>query len=228
MALLNRTDRKKSEELRDIAKSKKTKLTLGDLIIPFASAAAFAILSFAVFIPMVRSAFEYRGEMKVIEGKIEQLKKLDEQLKRIDEDVLRDDVLTAKKVVPNILLVSDLVYYLDNLAKSLSLEISKLASSDALDSVSGPIAYEGEYNNIISFLDEAQNVSPYMLRLENVELSSSRRENNSDVWEIELTVSGYYIADGSGEKIDIYSPFQPYTEYEDIVEVFKVKTENRL
>ncbi len=90
---------------------------------------------------------------------------------KLDEAVqANQDVVTSREVIPKILLVSDLVYYLDtSLATSLNLEISELSSSDSLDAVSGPLGYKGGYDNVLSFLDQAQNVSPYMLRLENAE-----------------------------------------------------------
>lgn len=229
MGLTNtKTEKKRREEFNVIAeKKRKSKLTLGDLIIPLASGAVLIILSFAVFVPMVKSAFEYLGEIKVVQGKIEQMDKLNKQLDRLEENQLNEDVLTSREVIPTILLVSDLVYYLDNLAKSLNLEISKLSSSDSLNSVSGPVGYEGEYNNVLSFLDEAQNVSPYMLRLENVEVSRRANEEEVDTWNIELRVSGYYMADEK-EEPNIYANFQLYTDYNDIVEIFKVKAANKL
>lgn len=229
MGLTNtKTEKKRREEFNVIAeKKRKSKLTLGDLIIPLASGAVLIILSFAVFVPMVKSAFEFLGEIKVVQGKIEQMDKLNKQLDRLEENQLNEDVLTSREVIPTILLVSDLVYYLDNLAKSLNLEISKLSSSDSLNSVSGPVGYEGEYNNVLSFLDEAQNVSPYMLRLENVEVSRRANEEEVDTWNIELRVSGYYMADEI-EEPNIYANFQLYTEYDDIVEIFKVKAANKL
>ena len=104
---------------------------------------------------MVKSAIEYLGEIKEVEAKIEQLDKLDKQLTKLDEVQANLDVVTSREVIPKILLVSDLVYYLDTLATSLNLEISELSSSDSLDAVSGPLGYKG-YDNVLSFLDQAQ------------------------------------------------------------------------
>ncbi len=213
----------KREEFDVITRKKNvTRLTISDLIIPIASAIVFVILSFAVFVPMVQSAIQYLGEIKEVGSKIEKLDKVDKQLLKLDEIQITEDVVTSREVVPKILLVSDLVYYLDNLATSLSLEISELSSSDSLDSVSGPLGYKGSYENVLSFLDQAQNVSPYMLRLENIEVSRSENEQDGEVWDISLNVSGYFIAEDNKEP-DIYANFQPYTEYNDIVEIFRIK-----
>jgi len=229
MALVtSQTEKKKKAELQKVVEKRGSKkLTISDLIIPIASSIVFIILCFAVFIPMVRSAFEYMDEMKEIDQKIEQLEKLSKQLDQLDENQLSDDVLTSRTVVPNTLLVSDLVYYIDNLAKSLNLQISKLSSADSLNSVSGPLGYEGEYTNVIDFLDKAQNVSPYMIRLENVKLSRKNKNDGKDNWSIDMIVSGYYISD-SEEEPSIYSNFKPYTEHSDILEIFREKARSTL
>ena len=229
MALVtSQTEKKKKAELQKVVEKRESKkLTISDLIIPIASSIVLIILCFAVFIPMVRSAFEYMDEMKEIDQKIEQLDKLNKQLDQLDESQLSDDVLTSRTVVPNTLLVSDLVYYIDNLAKSLNLQISKLSSADSLNSVSDPLGYEGEYSNVIDFLDKAQNVSPYMIRLENVKLSRKNKNDGKDNWSIDMIVSGYYISD-SEEEPSIYSNFKPYTEHSDILEIFREKARSTL
>ena len=229
MALItSQGERKKKEELKDVvAKRGSKKLTISDLIIPIASSLVFIVLCFAVFIPMVRSAFEYMDEMKEIDQKIEQLNKINEQIDQLDENQLNEDVLTSRMVIPNALLVSDLVYYVDNLAKSLNLQISKLSSADSLNSVSGPLEYDGEYTEVINFLDRAQNVSPYMLRLENIKLSKKNKNDGKDNWSINMTVSGYYLADSKKEP-NIYGNFKPYTQDNDIIDIFKEKAKNRL
>ena len=229
MALVtSQTEKKKKAELQKVVEKRGSKkLTISDLIIPIASSIVLLVLCFAVFIPMVRSAFEYMDEMKEIDQKIEQLDKLNKQLDQLDESQLSDDVLTSRTVVPNTLLVSDLVYYIDNLAKSLNLQISKLSSADSLNSVSGPLGYEGEYTNVIDFLDKAQNVSPYMIRLENIKLSRRNKNDGKDNWSIDMIVSGYYISD-SEEEPSIYSNFKPYTEHSDILEIFREKARSTL
>ena len=229
MALVtSQTEKKKKAELQKVVEKRGSKkLTISDLIIPIASSIVFIILCFAVFIPMVRSAFEYMDEMKEIDKKIGQLEKLSKQLDQLDENQLSDDVLTSRTVVPNTLLVSDLVYYIDNLAKSLNLQISKLSSADSLNLVSGPLGYEGEYSNVIDFLEKAQNVSPYMIRLENVKLSRKNKNDGKDNWSIDMIVSGYYISD-SEEEPSIYSNFKPYTEHSDILEIFREKARSTL
>ncbi len=227
MGLLQQDNKKKAQLEKEVLskKIKQTKLTFADLVIPLASGALFIILSFAVFVPMVKSAFEYLDEIKVTKEKIEQLEKLDKQLNRLDENQLNEDVLTARQVIPKVLLVSNFVYYIDDLAKSIQLRISELSSADSINGVTGPLEYSGTYDNVIAFLDDIQNVSPYMIRLENVEVSARNDTSGAEVWAISLQVSGYYLADNEKEP-SIYAAFQPYTEYNDIVEIFKKKAES--
>lgn len=228
MALLaEKSTKARQEEFDAITRKKKvTKLTIGDLIIPIASGIVFIILVFAVFVPMTKSAMEYLEEIKEVDSKIEKLEKVDKQLQELDEIQTNEDVITSREVIPKILLVSDLVYYLDTLATSLNLEISELSSSDTLNAVSGPLGYKGSYESVLSFLDQAQNVSPYMLRLENVEVSRGNNLGNAVIWEISLNISGYFISEGTKDP-DIYSDFQPYTKYNDIVEIFRLKAASK-
>lgn len=216
---ISQSKKRKDEEVAVISeKLKRTKLSFSDLVIPIASGVLFLVLSFAVFIPMVSSAFEYLDDIKDTNEKIEQLTRLNKQLDLLDENQINEDVLVSRQVIPKILLVSNFVYYLDELAKEKSLTISELSSSDSINGVSGPLGYTGSYDNVIAFLEEVQSVSPYMIRLENVEVSAKKDE----IWGISLRVSGYYILEPE-EEPSIYADFQPYTEYEDIVEIFKTK-----
>ncbi|KKP65560.1 MAG: hypothetical protein UR61_C0018G0010 [candidate division WS6 bacterium GW2011_GWE1_34_7] len=218
----SQSKQKREQEMAAVSqKVKKTKLSFSDLVIPIASGILFIILAFAVFIPMVTSAFEYLDEIKETNEKIDQLEKLNKQIDSLDDNQLNDDVLTSRQVIPRILLVSNFVFYLDELAKEKSLEISELSSADSINGVSGPIGYTGDYLNVIAFLEDVQSVSPYMIRLENVEVSAKEEGD----WSISLQVSGYYILEADKDP-DIYAPFQPYTEYEDVVEIFKRKAES--
>ena len=218
----SQSKQKREQEMAAVSqKVKKTKLSFSDLVIPIASGILFIILAFAVFIPMVTSAFEYLDEIKETNEKIDQLEKLNKQIDSLDDNQLNDDVLTSRQVIPRILLVSNFVFYLDELAKEKSLEISELSSADSINGVSGPIGYTGDYLNVIAFLEDVQSVSPYMIRLENVEVSAKEEGD----WSILLQVSGYYILEADKDP-DIYAPFQPYTEYEDVVEIFKRKAES--
>lgn len=220
--ITSQSKQKREQEMAVVSrKLKKTKLSFSDLVIPIASGILFIVLAFAVFIPMITSAFEYLDQIKETNEKIDQLEKLNKKIDSLEDNQLNEDVLTARKVIPKILLVSNFVYYLDALARDRALRISELSSADSINGVSGPLGYVGEYQNVISFLEDVQSVSPYMIRLENVEVSANKEGD----WSISLLVSGYYLSEDK-EEPNIYASFEPYTEYEDIVEVFKKKAES--
>ena len=232
MALANRTNDNTTKELAAIEeKIKGSRLSFKDLFIPIIVAVVLLILSIAVFIPMIQAALAYQQEIKDTDSKIAQLNNLDKDLAQLNDNDLSDNVILAKSVIPKILKVSDFIYYIDTLAGQKNLVIRELSAGDMGGSllptqdsgagVSGPISYMGAYDDVVSFLEEVQSVSPYIVRIQNVEVS----HQSSDRWSISLVVSGYYMADRNG-KVDIYRPFKPYTEYQDILDIFKKKAQN--
>lgn len=232
MALASRTNEKTSKELAVInEKIRSTRLSFGDLIIPIAVIVVLLVLSISVFVPMINSALGYQSEIKETDSKIEQLSGLDDKLALLDENQLNDTVVLAKSVIPKILKVSDFIYYIDTLARAKGLVIRELSAGDMggtlLPSensgagVSGPISYMGDYENVISFLEEVQSVSPYIMRIQNVEVVHQA----TGKWSISLIVSGYYMADRAGDT-NIYRPFKAYTDYQDILNIFKEKAKN--
>jgi cell division protein FtsL len=232
MALANRTNEKTNKELAAISeKIKRSRLSFSDLVIPIIVIVVLLVLSISVFIPMINSALEYQREIKETDNKIKQLNNLDDKLALLDENQLNDTVILAKSVIPKVLKVSDFIYYVDTLARDKSLVIRELSAGDMggalLPSeesgagVSGPISYIGEYTNVVSFLEEIQSVSPYIVRIQNVEVT----HQNTGQWSISLIVSGYYMADKTGN-VNIYRPFKAYTDYQDILDIFKTKAGN--
>lgn len=232
MALASRTNEKTSKEIGLInEKIKGSRLKFSDLAIPIIVVVVLLFLSIFVFIPMINSAFEYQREIKEVDKKIKQLTSLNTQLASLDQNNLNDTVVLAKGVIPKVLKVTDFIYYIDNLAKEKGLLIKELSAGDMGGSlfatqssgagVSGPVSYEGDYTNVVLFLEEVQSVSPYIVRIQDVEVAHLATEK----WRISLNVSGYYMADKSGDA-DIYRPFKSYTEYQDILDIFEAKSKN--
>jgi Tfp pilus assembly protein PilO len=227
MALASRTGRKSKELAYISEKIRGTKFKTADLIIPIVVLIILIILSVFVFVPMVTTAMDYQREIKDKKESIVQMRKLVTSLENMDENQLTEDVLIAKGVIPRVLKVSDFIYYIDNLAREKGLVMRELSAGDALRpgqeqsgaGVSGPISYTGEYVSIVSFLEEVQTISPYIIRLQNVEVGKSAE----DLWHVNLRVSGYYMRDRTTSNINIYAPFRPYTDYPEILEVFREK-----
>ena len=216
-----------------VERLKKSKLNIGDVIIPLVVIIVLVLLSIFVFIPMVSSAIEFRRESKEINAKMETLADLEEGLNSIDETTLEEDLIVAKKVIPSTLKVSDFISYIDTLATGKNLTERELTASDVKvvtggDSdnpdytyaVNGPLGYAGSLESILEFLNELQTTSPYVISIEDISL----REGSGDLWNVSFTITGYYMPD-STESVDLYYPFSAYTKYGDIIEIFREKAE---
>ena len=124
----------------------------------------------------------------------------------------------------------ELIYYVDNLAKEKGLLIRELSAGDMGGAVSqaesgagvsGPVSYVGDYQSVVGFLEQVQVVSPYIIRLQNVEVAAL----TTGQWSISLNLSGYYMA-ARNAVVDLYKPFRPYTDYQDTIDIFKAKAES--
>jgi hypothetical protein len=212
-------------------RAKKSRLRLSDLIIPIASAIVLLLLSIFVFIPMISTAIDYRRELKEVNEKLAKLDNLEKSLNEIDDSQLVNDLLIAKKIIPNVLQVSDFVYYIDDLAKSKNVQANEITAGDVNVGggedqvqeslgVSGPLSYSGQYSDILEFLDEIQGYSPYLVTLKGISMSS----NTKGTWSVDFSLTGYYIPERDREP-NLYAPFTKYTQFSDIIDIFSVRVE---
>lgn len=211
-------------------KISKTKLKFTDILIPILVVTVLILLGIFVFIPMIKGALAVKSEYKEIKNKEKQLEQLEISLNNLDETKLQTDLVNAKNVIPKTLKVSSFIYYIDNLAfeKNLSSEeISaadiKIGGNDTKKSeyilgVSGPLAYSGTLENVLSFLESLYSASPYIISVENISLSESNKE-----WKVELNVTGYYVPENIDD-FNLYGQFTPYTADENIVKIFESKS----
>jgi hypothetical protein len=228
--------KKTERELEAISdKVKASKLKIQDIIIPLSVGLILVLLALFVFIPMVRSAMEFRSEYAEIKEREDQLKVLEDTLKKIDEETLQVDLSNAKEIIPRNLRVSTFVYYIDVLAAEKSLTSRSLSAADTQVTVrqagqkredgrtylgvSSPLTYSGSLDDILSFLDTLYSASPYIISIHNVSLRGTEQD-----WRVTMSVRGYYVPE-SEFKVDIYAPFELYTKHESILEVFRQKRE---
>jgi hypothetical protein len=230
---------KPSETKREIEglseKIKDTRLTIKDLLVPLSVLLILVLLIIFVFIPMVKAAISFRGEYKSTVERLEELEKVEEKLREIDETTLQTDLINAKLVIPQTLRVASFMSYIDNLAREKNLSSSSLTAGDSQTSVirkseqeegetrvyfgvSSPLNYGGELSNILTFLDNLYEASPYVISISGVGL----RKGGGDKWEVNLNVMGYYVPE-STMKTNIYKDFESYLEYQDVVEAFSQK-----
>lgn len=215
-------------------KIKNTRLKIKDLIIPIIVSMILLFISIFVFIPMLKEAFNYRTELKEIKSKQEQLIKLKQSIGSISEDQLNDDLIEVKSVIPRTLKVASFLYYIDELARLKNLTSDKISASDVnigivdknkqqdsnqYKGVNGPLAYRGSLENILNFLDNFYYSSPYIVSPQNISLTKS-----AELWEVELSLTGYYVSEEENLVVNIYKPFKPYTDFADVMEILKGKS----
>lgn len=215
-------------------KIKNTRLKIKDLIIPIIVSMILLFISIFVFIPMLKEAFNYRTELKAIKSKQEQLIKLKQSIESISEDQLNDDLIEVKSVIPRTLKVASFLYYIDELARLKNLTSDKISASDVnigivdknkqqdsnqYKGVNGPLAYKGSLENILNFLDNFYYSSPYIVSPQNISLAKS-----AELWEVELSLTGYYVSEDENLVVNIYGPFKPYTDFADVMEILKEKS----
>ena len=215
-------------------KIKNTRLKIKDLIIPIIVSMILLFISIFVFIPMLKEAFNYRTELKEIKSKQEQLIKLKQSIENLSEDQLNDDLIEVKSVIPRTLKVASFLYYIDELARLKNLTSDKISASDVnigivdknkqqdsnqYKGVNGPLAYRGSLENILNFLDNFYYSSPYIVSPQNISLTKS-----AELWEVELSLTGYYVSEEENLVVNIYKPFKPYTDFADVMEILKEKS----
>ncbi|KUK76312.1 MAG: transmembrane(s)protein [candidate division WS6 bacterium 34_10] len=202
-------------------KAKKSKLTFSDLIIPIGAGVILLLLSFFLFLPMIRTARESQDELKKVRADIEHLEHVKTSLDEIDDTQVVNDLVMVKRVIPKVLQVADFVYYIDNLAGSKDLTAGDLSVSDRLASngVTSTLSYSGSYDDVLDLVDEIHDYSPYLVILRDIELSGG-----SSNWTVDFEITGYYMPDQEG-RIDFYQPFTKYTNFSDIMDEFSIKVQ---
>lgn len=229
---VNQKTSRKQEGLSN--RIKNTKLKVKDLVIPIVVGIILVFITIFVFIPMLKTAFEYRNELKSIKSKQEQLTKLKTTVESISEETMSEDLIEVKTVIPRTLKVSSFLYYIDELARIKNLTSDSISASDvniagskqeeeeeeanSYKGVNGPLAYKGTLEDVLSFLDNLYLSSPYIVSPRNIEMKMS-----ADVWELELSLTGYYISEEQDVIVNIYRPVKVYTEFPEVMEILKDK-----
>jgi len=223
--------RKEIESLSDRIKA--SKFNIKDALIPLSVGLILILLGIFVFVPMVKTAISFREEYKEIKEREEELKELESELSSINQETFQEDLINAKKVIPQSLRVSAFMSYIESLANEKNLYSKSLSAGDTKISVikreedekerrtyygvSSPLSYEGNLDDVLSFLDNLYVASPYVISAQNVSLKQTGEQ-----WRVTLNVTGYYVPESTLE-IDPYTSFESYTEYQNIVNIFREK-----
>ncbi len=224
-------------ELRNLQQDVKH-FRASDLVVPILSLIFLALLTIFVYVPMVSSAVESRQERDEISKKITRLENVQREIGKIDVGRLQQDLSVSRSVIPFSLQVSDFILYLNEQAEDKGLAFREILAGDiqirgrgeqrdvdpVIKGVSGPLKYIGSQSDIVEFLDEVQNVSPYIISADSVEIKKSQDSND---WELSLLITGYYLNQSALPKVDIYLPFASYAQYESVLNVFSEKSLNK-
>ncbi|KKR06211.1 MAG: hypothetical protein UT34_C0001G0251 [candidate division WS6 bacterium GW2011_GWF2_39_15] len=208
-----------------------------DLFIPVLSLFLLIILTIFVYVPMITKAIEFRNEKGQVAENIKKLNQLETEIGRIDVGQLQQDLAVSRDVIPFSLQVSDFVLYVNDLAEHKGLDFKEILAGDILirskgekrdvdpviKGVSGPLKYVGSLTKVVDFLDELQNVSPFIISADSIELKQVAGTND---WELSLIITGYYLNKASLPALDIYVPMSSYAQYKSVIDIFKEKSES--
>lgn len=209
---------------------------VGDLVIPILSIAVFLLLVTFVYVPMIRDAREMNHEKEEIINDQKQMQQLLSELQAMNAVELKTDYKLFSTMIPTELEVADFAFYVDKLAREKSLTLNSIRASNAdivqegtefgsVTSVSGPLEYSGSYDHIMSFLDELQSASPYLITVQNVDIQKNE-EIAGDEWSIDMSVQGFYMTDDSANLEALgrelyYLPFYNYQQDKDLLGVIR-------
>lgn len=243
------SQRKKIEDRVDI-KGRKN-ISFGDLFIPLMSIMILLLLVVFVFMPMINEVLDLRSDIAESQSKQSQLevKRNNVSTLAANNTQLQTDLKISRDIMPTNLDVGDFAYHVDQLANANHLEFEEIESGNTggnsesfgghVRGVSGPIVYKGTYDDIVDFLDKLQEQSPFIIEARSIELEnrgSKYAEDDliraevdfvdEDIWQVTLDLTGYYVIPESDDvSLGIYTPFSPYTNYPDVMNVFRAKAE---
>ncbi|HNZ70763.1 MAG TPA: type 4a pilus biogenesis protein PilO [Candidatus Dojkabacteria bacterium] len=217
------------QKQREIIKSGEKvqkKLIFSDFVIPFLAFIIFIVLTIFVYIPMITETVELNDDTKNVISKQEQMKTLQVKIDELDGTQLYEDYQIIDQVIPTRLEVADFVYFVDELAKDKGLKLNEIRASNSditsedssldMSTVSGPLSYEGNYTDVLSFLEDLQKSSPYIVSVNSIDLSNISGKR----WSFDITINGYYLSE-SVSNVDPYQTFVPYTNFDNLVEMLR-------
>lgn len=219
MAISTKTRKFVADE--EVVKSKR--LSVSDLLIPFLAVIAFIILTIFVFVPQLQSALNYYDEIDTLKKDETKLSSNLNTLNELENNQaeLLLDLAAAQSVIPNKLSVSDFTFGVDDLAKEYNLNLQSISSSDisyadsedaqyatgVVKGITGPLSYEGNFNDVIDFLERIKLSSPYLIETSEIQI---RRFEDTDRWSVDLAVTGYYFVENQYEFNDYTIPMTDY------------------
>jgi len=206
----------------------KPKLSFSEMIIPITALIMFIILTVFVYVPQVTAAFEYKAKIKDLKSEESKIKSNIALAAKLNEDSnkVMQDLNVAQIVVSDQLAVSDFSFEITDLAIEMGLTLQSLSSSDVayantndlvfttgiIKGITGPMRYEGSFEDIVEFLEHIKLESPYLIDTSETRLRRFPEEPNR--WSLDLALTGYYMVDNENIEVKPLIPIKLYTSLE--------------
>jgi hypothetical protein len=204
------------------------KLSLSEMIIPITALIMFIILTIFIYIPQVSAAFDYKSKITELKEQKELLNDNIAKSEKLNEDSNQviQNLNIAQLVISEELAVSDFSFDISDLAIEMGLSLQSLSSSDVaygnsselqfatgvVKGITGPMRFEGSFDNIVEFLEHIKLESPYLIDTSETRLRKFAEE--FDRWTLDLALTGYYMVDNPDIEINTKTPITLYTSLE--------------
>lgn len=207
---------------------------LGDYVIPVIVIIIFILLIIFIFIPMFNRALDEYVAYRNWQTKYIEVVAYRTQLYRINPTQLELDNTAAQTVIPVSLKVTDFTFFVDALATQKSLKINEISSTNVDNSrttpgnyVNSPLEYSGKLADIVSFLNDLQQSSPYIVSIALIDLEKNNVTAGAETtWSLRIDLNGHYLANSTREgssRVDLANPLRPYVNDPKIIELFNSK-----
>jgi hypothetical protein len=190
---------------------------IGDYLVPIMGIMVFGLLIAFVYVPFGTDALDKNREVQALQEEIDWTGEKISTLKSINLDELNSKNDTVEEVVRDEMDVSDMAAQVEEIAiynnlkpKELTFSNKEVSTSvvrsdrvsaswapEFAESISGPFAFYGEFDDIVSFLNELRNISPTVLFIDAVNISEyaiKDEEGNvveGDLWSVDINIFGY-------------------------------------
>lgn len=213
---------KKKQRTRDLIRTKDVSSgdmlkKVGDYLVPIMGIMVFGLLIAFVYVPFGTEALDKNREVQALQEEIDWTDEKISTLKGVNLDELNSKIDTVEQVVRDEMDVSDMAAQVEEIAvynnlkpKELTFSNKEISTSvvrsdrvsaswapEFAESISGPFAFYGEFDDIVSFLNELRNISPTVLFIDAVNISEyaiKDEEGNvveGNLWSVDINIFGY-------------------------------------
>jgi len=219
--MVTQNKEKQEEQSEDI----KQRLSFSEMLIPIIALVMFVILIIFVYIPQVKAASVYKNKIAILKDEEARLNTNISQVEKLNEDsnLVMQNLNIAQIVISDELAVSDFSFKITDLALEMGLTLQSLSSSDVayannndlifvtgvVKGITGPMRYEGSFEDIVDFLEHIKLESPYLIDTSEIRLRKFPEE--LDKWSLDLALTGYYMVDSDDINSDPLLPIKLYT-----------------